>query len=145
MILGLSTRVSNPSAGPPLEARVKVGETVRLTIDLTGSGPVPHQSSWVSTNPSVVSLSPDPQYGSFVAGLRATAEGESSIYADSKLRDLPDVRVDVAYCASESGTCASPTRIRRVVVVRQRDPEATRPPNKELNQAKRSRPRSLAA
>jgi hypothetical protein len=118
MIMGLSGRVTNP-ASQPLEARMAIGDTVRLRIELAGCGPAPYESSWVSSRPSVARVSPDPQFGSFVAQLTAQAEGETSVYADSKLRDLPDLRVHLAYWGgSDFVGCSNPARIARVVVVR---------------------------
>jgi hypothetical protein len=122
-ISGLSSRVVNPSAPPPLEARVRVGETVKLQLNLQGCG-FHVDESWISTNPTAGQVDREAQY-SFRADLRAVSPGQLSIFVEFRAPDGRRHRTTTGYCSLDAqypglpglGVCGNPTRIGVVTVV----------------------------
>lgn len=128
MVIGLSSRVVNPSAAPPLEARMQVGETAKVSIQFVGCGGATDQV-WISTNPTVGVLEPirfgDP-HGFNDAFLHALAPGELSVFAEFRAHDQRRHRTTTAYCEGDAqypglpnlaGGCRNPRKIGIVRVV----------------------------
>lgn len=122
-ISGLSSRVVNPSAPPPLEARVRVGETVKLQLNLQGCG-FHVDESWISNNPTAAQVEREAQYR-FRADLRALSPGQVAIFVEFRGPDGGRHRTTTGYCSLDAqypglpglGVCANPTRIGVVTVV----------------------------
>lgn len=129
MILGLSNRVVDPNAVPPLEASIRIGDTVRLRLE---QGPPPGSDGscgstssevWTSTNPAVASVSRDSF--TFAAHLRAHAPGTFSVFVDFTGSDQARHRTTLAYCEADANhpgfpgtgsSCSDPRKIGVVAV-----------------------------
>jgi hypothetical protein len=119
---GLSSRVTDPSAPPPLEARLRVGETIELQLNF---GPPPGSSSacgssnseqWISTQPQIAGVERDARY-SFVARVTARAPGAFSVFVDFRGADDQRHRTTLAYCEGSEFACLDPRKIGVVTVV----------------------------
>jgi hypothetical protein len=128
MVIGLSSRVVDPSVAPPLEARIQVGETVRVSIQFVGCGYAVDQV-WSTTNSRVGVMEPivygDPP-GVNAALLRALSPGEVSVLAEFRGPDGKRHTATTAYCELDAqypglnalaGGCANPKKIEVVRVV----------------------------
>jgi len=128
MIIGLSSRVVNPSAAAPLEARIRVGESVKLSVQFVGCG-FNVEEAWTSTNPTAGALEPirfgdPPDFND--AFLRALTPGELSVFVDFRGADGQRHRTTTAYCESDAqypglphlaGGCSNPRKIGAIRVV----------------------------
>jgi hypothetical protein len=128
MVVGLSSRVPDPSAAPPLEARMKVGETLKLSIQFVGCGFAVDQA-WLTTNPNVGALEPvrfgDPP-GYNDAFLHALGPGDVSVSVEFRGPDGRRHTTTTAYCDSDArypglpylaGGCNNPKKIGIIRVV----------------------------
>lgn len=116
-IWGLSNNVRDPQA-TPLATVVKVGETVRLSLDFEGCGSNSSEV-WASTNPGVATVAQDSQF-SAVARLTGVMPGETRVFVDFEGPDRQRHRTYPAYCPGSIFVCVSPrTPIALVRVVTQ--------------------------
>ena len=78
-VWGLSNHVRDAQT-VPLAAVVKVGETVRLSLDFSGCGSNTSEA-WTSTNPAVATVGQDNQW-SAVAHLTGLMPGDTKLFVD---------------------------------------------------------------
>jgi Big-like domain-containing protein len=116
-VWGLSNQVRDAHASP-LAATVRVGETVRMSLDFEGCGSN-RSEVWTSTNSSVAAVTQDGQL-SAVARLTGLVPGETRIFVEFEGPDRQRHRTYPAYCPSSVYVCVSPrTPIAVVRVVTQ--------------------------
>jgi hypothetical protein len=117
MIPDLADHVVDPSA-PTLEARMRVGERVRLGVGGHGCGSN-SVDRWTSTNPAAASISP-PGFGG-VGLMTGLAPGQTRVFADFRADNGKTYRTTLAYCPPVPGvvnpTCANPRKIDIVTIV----------------------------
>jgi hypothetical protein len=122
-VTGFSSRVTDPGASPPLEARVRVGERVKVGLQLQGCG-YHNQEVWSSQDSAVGMVMQDFTY-SFVAEFVAVAPGTTTVFVDFTAMDDKRHRTTIGYCALDAqypglpslGPCGNPKLIGTVRVV----------------------------
>lgn len=104
-VWGLSNNVRDAQT-VPLAAVVKVGETVRLSIDFEGCGSNTAEA-WTSTDPAVATVVQDSQL-SAVARLTGLMPGDTRVFVDFQGPHRQRHRTYPAYCPTSIFVCLSP-------------------------------------
>ena len=120
---GFSSKVGDPDAAPPLEARVNVGERVKISLQLQGCG-FHNQETWTVENAGVATVTRDPAV-SATAEFLALAPGTTTVFVDFSAMDNKRHRTTLGYCALDArypgypglGVCSNPKLIGTVRVV----------------------------
>jgi hypothetical protein len=122
VVSGFSSRVVNPSAAPPLEARVRVGETIKLQVNYVGCG-FTADETWTTTNPTVGTVERETQYTAR-ADFHALAPGQLSVFVEFRAPGDGRYRTTTGYCKADAqypglpglGGCGNPVKIGTVTV-----------------------------
>jgi hypothetical protein len=122
-VTGFSSRVTTPTAAPPLEVLVKVGERVKLGLQLQGCG-FENAESWSSQNMAVGVVTQDPTFSSDAEFL-AVSPGATTVFVDFSAMDNKRHRTTLGYCDLDAlypgypdlGPCENPKLIGTVRVV----------------------------
>jgi hypothetical protein len=122
MILGLSAKVTDPSAMPSVEARLRVGDVVELALDW--SPPPGARSScgsaialeWSIVGHDAATLEAEPYH--LVARLRARAPGSFTVFVDFTGPDAVRHRTTLACCLASREAGFECRDIKKIAVVR---------------------------
>jgi hypothetical protein len=122
-VTGFSSKVSDPAAPPPLEARVKVGERVKVSLQLQGCGRH-NAEAWSTQNAGVGTVTQDSAVSS-AAEFLAVTPGTTTVFVDFTAMDDKRHRTTLGYCALDAlepgypalGPCGDPKLIGTVRVV----------------------------
>jgi hypothetical protein len=121
-ISGLSSRVEL-SAAPPLEARVRVGETIKVQVNYQGCG-FTADETWSTTGAMVATVEKEMQNGAR-ADLRALSPGQVSLFVEFRAPDGRRHRTTTGYCDLDAqypglpglGVCGGHRKIESIRVV----------------------------
>jgi hypothetical protein len=115
-VSGLSDKVAD-AAVRPLEAVLRVGEEVRLSLEWDGCA-YTRNETWISSNPAVASFG-EPSFSGLGNTLAAQAPGEVDISVQFEGPDGKVYRTYPAYCPASQYACFDPrtpfTRVRVIV------------------------------
>jgi plastocyanin len=121
-VTGFSSKVTDAAAPPPLEARVKVGERVKVGLQLLGCGSYSAEA-WSSQNTAVGVVTQDSAF-SFDAEFLAVTPGTTTVFVDFTATDNKRHRTTLGYCADDAQSpgfpslgCENPKLIGTVRVV----------------------------
>jgi hypothetical protein len=122
-VTGFSSTVPDPGSAPPLEARVKVGERVKVSLQLQGCG-FHTGETWSSQNAGVGTVTKDSAV-SATAEFLAVAPGTTTVFVDFTAMDEKRHRTTLGYCSLDAlypgfpglGVCGNPKLIGTVRVV----------------------------
>jgi hypothetical protein len=106
-VTGFSSKVTDPAAPPPLEARVKVGERVKVGLQLLGCG-FDNAQAWSSQNIAVGAVTQDSVYA-FNAEFVAVAPGTTTVFVDFTATDNKRHRTTLGYCADDAQSPGYPS------------------------------------
>jgi hypothetical protein len=107
MIPSLSDHVIDPNASP-LEARIQVGEALRIQVEAFGCGSSANRQ-YESTNPAAAALTPLTGFLTGIAVLTGAAPGQTQIFATFRAGDGNVYRTTLAYCPP-SPECLTPAQ-----------------------------------
>jgi hypothetical protein len=122
-VTGFSSKVADPAAPPPLEARVRVGERIKMTLQLQGCGSHTAEA-WSTGDTRVGTVTQGPAFSSNAEFL-AMGAGTTTIFVDFTAMDDKRHRTGLGYCPLDTlypgypslGVCNNPKFIGTVRVV----------------------------